>query len=110
MIQNSEHQKQIPPAPKGRMSSFRKALLWTAIPTIVLSVISAAGVATTGEYIFDGAAGFAIVWIVAAIYLVGAILISIICLFVNRSIGAGILTGVGIGIVALGATCFANIS
>jgi ABC-type multidrug transport system permease subunit len=69
-----------------------------------------AGAATAGGNIFVGLTGwFSIVWVVAAIYLVGAILISIICFFIDRSVVAGILAGVGIGIVALGVTCFANI-
>jgi membrane protein YdbS with pleckstrin-like domain len=64
-----------------------------------------AGAATTGGDFYT-AIPFGLVWIGAALYLVGAFLISIIWFFVNRSEAAGILAGVGIGIVALGATCF----
>lgn len=48
MKQDEKQEEQIPPAPKRGMSDFRKALLWTAIPIGVLSLISTAGVAVKG--------------------------------------------------------------
>jgi len=97
-MENSNQESKAPPAPEGGMSSFRKALLWTAIPTVTLSIIS-----LIGDPVW-------LVWIGAAALIAIAFVVSILILiFGDRGIAAGILAGVGIGIVALGATCFANI-
>ena len=62
------------------MSDFAKALMWTAIASVVLpGLIWLAGIITAIVFATRG----------------------------KRSIAAGILAGVGIGIVAWGATCFA---
>jgi cytochrome bd-type quinol oxidase subunit 2 len=92
------------------MSSFRKALLWTAIPIVVLSFISMAGVAGGPTWGGTGGMGvLAVVWFFAALYFVGAIIALIVyAIRRKRQIAAGILAGLGIGIVALGATCFVN--
>jgi hypothetical protein len=83
------------PQVKEGMSGFRKTLLITAIPIAIISLVSLA---------------VPVVWIFAAIIVAFALLIGIILLFTGaREIAAGILTGVGIGILVLGATCFANI-
>ena len=76
------------------MSSFRKALLCTAIPIVVVALIGIA---------------FAPIWPVAAVFAVIAFVIGIILLFMkgHRQTAAGILAGIAIGIIALGATCFA---
>ena len=77
------------------MSDFRKALIITAIPIVVLSLISLAVQS---------------VWIAAAALWVVAIVAAIVLIFTGRrEIASGIFTGIGIGIVALGATCFATI-
>jgi len=98
MKENVEQEKQTPPAAKSRMGDFRKALLWTAIPIVALSVMSTA------------LPWFAIiVWFGAAACFVAAIVAAIV--YANtkgkRQITAGILAGAGIGIVALGVSCFA---
>lgn len=80
------------------MSDFGKALMWTAIPLAVLSVISLATVDVGSKIIGI----FTIVCFVAAI--VASIFFAIKG---KRQIAAGILVGVSIGIVALGVTCFA---
>ncbi|MFC1875600.1 hypothetical protein ACFLUX_00915 [Chloroflexota bacterium] len=98
MTNNSNEESKTPPAPESGMSSFRKALLWTAIPTVTLSIIS-----LIGDPVW-------IVWIGAAIYILIAFVVLIFILILgDRDIAAGILAGVGIGIVTLGATCFANL-
>jgi lipid-binding SYLF domain-containing protein len=93
------------------MSDFRKALLWTAIPIVVLSLIS------TG-FVFHDRYGRDIerqksaigLWFYAVFYLVGATIGAIIYgLRGKRNIASGIWAGIGIGIISLGVTCFANI-
>ena len=99
MTENSNEGNKEPPAPEGGTSSFRKALLWTAIPTVTLSIIS-----LIGDPVW-------IVWIGAAIYILIAFVVTVFILILgDRDIAAGILAGVGIGIVTLGATCFANLA
>jgi hypothetical protein len=96
------------------MSDFRKALLWTAIPIVFLSLI------TTGLFFYDryGTVGrdaerqqSAIgLWFYGVFYLVGAMIVAIIYgVRGKRSIASGIWAGIGIGIISLGVTCFANI-
>ena len=86
------------------MSDFRKALMITAIPIVVLSLISLAGAALKG-FIFVGfAAAAGTLWVVA---------IGVAIVFAvkgKREIAAGMFAGIGIGFVALGATCFANLN
>ena len=109
MEQNTNQEKQTP-APKKGMSNFRKALLWTAIPIIILSVVSMTGVAVgSGD---EGAEfSFGFLWIGAFLYFLGAIILLIIFAIMHeRQKMAGILAGLGISIVSLGATCFAMIS
>ena len=79
------------------MSDFRKALIFTAIPIVVLSLISLAG------FIIVSLAATAL-WVIA---IVAAIVFAVKG---RRTTAAGIFAGIGIGIVALGATCFANLS
>lgn len=80
---------------KEGMSGFRKALLFTAIPAILLSLISLA---------------VPLVWIFAVVFVGLALLTALILLFTgDRETASGILTGVGIGIITLGGTCFANL-
>lgn len=75
------------------MSNFRKALLCTAIPIVVVALIGIA---------------FWPLWIIAASFAGIAFIIGIILLFMkgHRQTAAGILVGIAIGIIALGATCF----
>jgi heme/copper-type cytochrome/quinol oxidase subunit 2 len=109
MEQNTNQEKQTP-APKKGMSKFRKALLWTAIPIIVLSVAGLTGVAVgSGDEGVEFVFGF--LWIGAVFYFLGAIIALIgFAIKHERQKMAGILAGLGISIVSLGATCFAMIS
>ncbi len=87
------------------MSNFGKALMITAIPISVVSIISATGTAARGTYDTP----FFFLWAVAAIMWMIAILVaSIYTVKGKREIAVGIWVGIGIGIVSLGLTCFAN--
>ena len=82
-------------------SAFRKAFAYTTIPIITLSILSLAGNAVEGLYFF---------WYIASLMWVLAILATIGFALTHRSRSAsGILAGVGVGFLALGASCFANI-
>ena len=84
------------------MSDFGKAFIITAISIAVLSVISMAGPAVDALYIFWFAA--AVLWVIA----IGAAIL--FAVRGRREITLGILVGIGIGIVALGGSCLANLS
>ena len=89
------------------MSDFRKALLWTAVPMVALSLISLAGVATNPKD--EGAIfGFGLMWLVAALWWLLASMAAIgYRIASEKQKMAGVLAGLGIGIVALSGTCFA---
>ncbi len=89
--------------PRG--GSFRNALLATAIPIVALSLVGMAGMAG-GE-----SAGLLLgfLWWGGALYFVGALIALVISAAMRkRRTVAGILAGLGIGAVSLGATCFAG--
>ena len=100
MTQNGNEQKE-QPKPRKKMSAFLKALLWTAIPILGLSAISViAAIASSGRVAFGGS--------VVGMLCVLALLVSIGFIIAGkRRVAAGILAGVGIGLVGLGLTCFA---
>ncbi len=77
-------------------SDFRKALLWTAIPIVLISLIS-----IVVPFIwFGGALVFVIAFFIAIVRLLQG----------ERGIAGGIFAGIGIGVVALGLTCFASMN
>ena len=87
------------------MITFAKALTATAVPIVAVSIASIVGVINTSgsaqnnfASVAFGAAGLWVLGILAAIGFAVAR---------KGEVAAGILAGVGIGIVALGATCFA---
>lgn len=102
------------------MSDFRKAFMWTTIPIVALSLISTAGLAVmAGQVAGTGWGGsttlgfwiFASAWAGAVACAIAAIVVLIIFgVKGERQIAAGILAGIGIGVVSLGATCFANVA
>ena len=93
------------------MSDFRKALLWTAIPIVVLSLLST----ILSFYDRSGSPDKNVertlgLWFLAVYYLVGAAIGAIIFGIISkRTIASGIWAGIGIGIISLGVTCFANL-
>ncbi len=84
------------------MSDFRKAFMITAIPIVVLSLISTAGASMESIYNAWFIAGG--LWVIAILSAIGFTIAH------KRQIASGIFAGIGIGIVALGATCIANLS
>jgi len=90
------------------MSDFLKGLLITAIPIVALSITSSAGVLVSVD---SSLFGFpAILWAVAALMLVIAVVVAIVFTVKGRrQIASGIWAGIGIGIASLGMSCFANI-
>jgi hypothetical protein len=105
MDNKSGPEKQAPPT-KKRMSDFRKGLLWTAIPILVLSAIGAGGTMAKSSPVVYGA--FSVVayglWGLAILACIGFAIAH------KRQIAIGILAGIGIGVVGLGLTCFATMS
>ena len=91
-------------------SRFKLALLSTAIPIAGLSILSSAfAVGTYGIGTSESVPMF-ILWGVAAGLLVAALLAGAGFAFARRhEIASGIVAGVGISIVALALTCFANL-
>ncbi len=80
------------------MSPFVKALVFTSVPIVAVSVISALPVVET----------IGLLWFLAVIVAIGFLIAAAVNFARgNRQIAAGILAGVGIGAVALGLTCFA---
>jgi uncharacterized RDD family membrane protein YckC len=103
VTQNRDEVKQKQPTPKKRMSDFLIALLATAIPLLVLSVID------VGMVIAGGPSGFGIgvvsmMWVLAILASIG------FAIGRRRQIALGILAGAAIGAVGLGLSCFAAIS
>ena len=80
MKQDTSPEKQAPLRPKGRMSNFQIAMLISAICTVVLSVLAIPA---------------------------GIVLAIIFAAQGKRQLMAGLLAGMGIGIVVLGISCFA---
>ncbi len=88
------------------MSDFRKALMITAIPIVVLSLVTAVG-ATAGGGGIEGI-GWLFSWLIPAFLLLIAFVAAIVFGGKGKKqIASGIWAGVGIGIVSLGLTCFA---
>jgi hypothetical protein len=90
------------------MSAFRKGLLWTALPTVLLGIVGTIGLAATDTN--EVGNGFIIVWFVALGVLAIEMLLGFIMLFFprHRQVTAGIWAGIALGMVTLGVTCFAN--
>ena len=97
MERNTESEKQTP-VPKKKMSNFRKAFLWTAIPIIVYTAIGMPGAIApyttwSGFGVFGGIT-FGL-WVLAVLACIG--------LFIARKdeITRGILSGVSIGFLCV---------
>jgi tetratricopeptide (TPR) repeat protein len=85
-------------APKG----YSKYVAISAAPIALLSLISTGGAVHPFWYAL---------WYVAAAYGVLVLFSAIISYFAGeRRQGAGLLAGLSVGIISLGATCFANLS
>ena len=90
------------------MNKFWKALIATAIPIVALSIISTAGMWTG---INDNNSLFGIAWFIALVLLFAAFVTAIVFAATGRrQLMAGIFAGAGIGILAMGTTCFASLT
>jgi hypothetical protein len=86
------------------VSNFRRVLLLTAIPIVALSLISVGGAAQDLESWEPGLYG---VWLLAALLFLIALVVAIVfSIRGKRGVAAGVWTGIGIGVVSLGLTCF----
>jgi hypothetical protein len=109
MQQNEPQVNQVPSEPKRRMGDFLKALLWTAIPLIILAIVGAVVTRTGSNDEYTGLMWIVLDWGVGGAFALGAIVASIV--FGARHKGritAGIFIGLAIGIIILGASCFAS--
>lgn len=93
------------------MSTFRKAFWWTAGPVVALSVLSMAGAGGGG---FEGEGGLLgplyFLWYAAAgVGLLALLLAAGFGAAGEKAAVSGILAGIGVGVVALGLTCFVNL-
>lgn len=91
------------------MSTKRKAFLWTAIPIVVLSVVSmTGGFGDCSSYLPHS---FYWAWFVAASVGAIGILFAIgLSITHKKRMASGIIIGVGVGILALAPTCSVNIA
>jgi len=86
VTQNRDEKAQ--PSPRNGMSDFRKALLWTAIPILVLSFGGAGATVATGGSFAPGGAFGGILWVLAILVCVGFAVAR------KRQIALGILAGI----------------
>jgi len=86
------------------MTPFVKAMIYTAAPIVVVSAISAVGVAANQP----SGVSWAFLWFIPVFMAIAALIASIIYFFKGKKqIAAGMLVGFGIGVLALGGSCFA---
>ncbi|HEX5506719.1 MAG TPA: hypothetical protein VFW96_29145, partial [Thermomicrobiales bacterium] len=90
------------PAPGGTRGSFRVGFLGAGIPIIALSLLSVAGN-------IDGYAALLVyLWFFGALAWLGALLAMIVAYVAGQpETGTGILAALAVGLLVLGATCFA---
>ena len=85
------------------MSNFRKALIYTAIPIVILSLISLFGRST------DFTEGIGVTWLVAGGLWVISVLTAIgFTIKKRKEIALGMLAGISIGLAFLVVTCIAS--
>jgi len=101
VTQNRDEGKQ--PTSKKGMSVFLKALLWTAIPLLVVSAVSAGTALARGPSGFGtGVAGM--LFGLAILACIGSAIAR------KRQTALGVLAGAAIGLVGLSLTCFTLLS
>jgi hypothetical protein len=100
-MHNEGEPKQAQPPRKG-LSVLVKALLITAVPTVVLSVVGTGLAMATGRDAYSAIAGVGgLVWVAAVVACVAFAIAR------RGQIALGILAGLAIGAVGMGLTCFA---
>ncbi len=90
---------------KPGMSTFRKAMLWTGLPLVGLSLLQFGARIVTRTFSGGIAIGFsgtfvALLWVLVLLTALGLLIAG------RRQVGAGMLAGAGIGLVGMGLTCF----
>lgn len=93
------------PTPGRARGSFRVGFLGAGIPIVVLSLLSVAGN-------INGYAGLLLyLWFFGAVAWLGAVLAMIVAYVAGQpETGTGILAALAVGLLVLGATCFANLN
>ena len=90
-------------------TKFKRAFAVIAVPIVVLSLVSIGGAASEGFYWLWYLA--AVIWVVVVIL---AVILALVYTFTTASdrrlSASGIWAGIAVGAVALGSTCFANLS
>ena len=99
MAQNGSERRPAQTSPQKGMSDFRKALLFTAIPFVVLGTVS------VGTAFAGGPSGIGI-GIASMLWAAGIIVCVAFAIARQRQIALGMLAGLAIGLVGLGLTCF----
>ncbi len=87
------------------MSVFSKAMVWTAVPIVVPSLVIAISVRNAATKYNEISLGMVmgLLWIVTALLLLGAIVFAIaFAIAGKKETAVGTLAGIGIGIVSLG--------
>jgi hypothetical protein len=88
--------------------SFNKAFALTAIAIVLLSLLSTAGAVGRGsEILYFAWYVAAVVWVMA---LGGLVVLVSLRSTRRREIVSGVLAGMAVGVLALAATCFANLN
>jgi len=82
------------------MSNFLRALLWTAIPMLVLSAVGVAATRSMFGFTMSIAFNTAVAFVLAIVVCIGFAIAR------KRQIALGILAGAAIGLLGLGLTCF----
>ncbi len=90
---------------KPGMSTFRKAMLWTGLPLVGLSLLVFGARIVIRTFPGAVAIGFsgmlaALLWVLVLFTGLGLLIAG------RRQVGAGMLAGAGIGLVGMGLTCF----
>jgi hypothetical protein len=84
------------------VTTFQKSFVATAVPLVLLSLISTGGAFSESLY------GL---WFLAALAWLVALVAVIVTAFAKKDdVSSGILAGFGVGFLALFVTCFANLS
>ena len=89
-------------APGKDRGDFRRGLLYAAVPIWALGLVSTAAIVVEG---------FLWLWALGAGYALVAFLVGLGYAASRESqTGLGILAGVGLGVLGLGVTCYANVT
>lgn len=83
------------------MSSFRKALLWTAVPVVLFSLASVA----SSVWVTRSDIGYIVYLIALGLTGIAVVMGIVMAIIGRKQLAAGVLAGAGIGFVAQFLTC-----